>query len=247
MNFLKTKTVPISLLLVSGLFVCPAPSHAIPTLQLDIAGGTYDASSETIVSSGDAFTLYAYLIPNKFNSLVDDYYISAAIAPQIGSGGAAIGSFNFDGITINATSDMTYGVPPIESITSLQGWDAGDLEKHGVFPTYFSEFEFQFNSANQISKYNTQDRALAGDPIPTSGTGMYYAAFTVDTSLLGLDYAIHFDLYNTKLKSSGDIDVSQFAKFSHDAESSHQVPEPSALLLLGIGLLGLWKRSFCKK
>ena len=117
----------------------------------------------------------------------------------------------------------------------------GDLPKHGIFPTYFSEFEFQFSSSNQISAYNTMQRAIFGSSIPASGTGMYYAAFTIDTSLLDPNYVIHFDLYNTKLKKGIDIDVTQFAPFSHDAESRHQeVPEPSTVLLLGSGLVGLW-------
>ncbi len=71
----------------------------------------------------------------------------------------------------------------------------------------------------------------------------------VDTSLLDSDYAIHFDLYNTKLKSNGDIDVTQFAPFSHDAQGcTNCVPvsdsEPSTLILLSPVLvsLGLWVR-----
>ena len=230
----------ITLLVTVGLILSiTGKGLAYPTLQLDIGGGSYDFSTETIVAADNTFTLYAYLIQDNYNLLSDTYFISAAISPQISSGGADIGSFTFNGSTINATSDMTYGVPPLESIVSLQGWDSVDLAQHGIFPTYFSEFAFQFSDANQISPYNTQDRAISGGLIPTSGTGMYYAAFTIDTSLLDPNYVIHFDLYNTKLKTGGDIDVTQFAPFSHDAQSA-AVPEPSTVLLLGSGLVGLW-------
>src|SRR3972149_3217574 len=98
----------------------------------------------------------------------------------------------------------------------------------------------QFNSSNWIVPYNTQDRAIDGYITPTLGS-MYYVVFTVDTALLQSDYAIHFDLYNTALarRATTDIDITQFAPFSHDAQS-RRVPEPHTILLLGIGLLGLW-------
>lgn len=212
-------------------------SQALHTLQLDISGGSYDLATETIVAPSDSFTLYAFLIPDRYNLLSDSYFISAAVSPKVGPPGSNLGSFKFNNNTVQVTSGMTYGVPPLEDIVSKQGWDSGDLSKHGIYPTYFSEFQVNFSSANQIAGYNTQDRAISGGAINTSinsSGGMYFAAFTVDTSMLNSGYSLHFDLYNTKLKSGGDVDVSQFAPFSHDAESTsrHQVPEPSTMMLM---------------
>ena len=36
------------------------PVAAVPTLQLDIVGGTYDTSDQTIVTDSDSFDLVAY-------------------------------------------------------------------------------------------------------------------------------------------------------------------------------------------
>src|SRR3989304_10118958 len=171
-------------------------SLATHTLQLDIEGGTYDMSTETIVASADPFKLYAYLIPNSSNTLSDYYYLSMALTPKRDASGS-LGTFSFDSTTIDVTSDMEYGTPPLETyLGDIATTDPGDLPGHGIFETYFYEHEFQFSSSQQISRYNTQDRAIAGGPIPTSGTGMYYIVFDIDTTDLDINYNIHFDLYN---------------------------------------------------
>ena len=87
---------------------------------------------------------------------------------------------------------------------------------------------------------------------------MYYKLFNIDTSNLSSGYAIHFDLYNEKLCSNSrgscggttDTDITQFAPFSHDAQSIISppppdiIPEPEtyAMLLAGLGLLGVAAR-----
>lgn len=253
---MKTVNTTIAGLALAVILVLAAgaPANAIPKLQLDIAGGTYDYSTQTIVASESAFTLFAYLVPDsRYNTLSDDYYISASIVPNVGPDDANLGYFTFDKLgdaapatTVDVTADMSYGYPPLEQAISQNGWmawDSGDLSPHGVFPTFFSEFGFKFDSANKVRQYNTQDRAQSGGSIDLSyysGTSkMYYAAFSVDISGLDPGYAIHFDLYNTKIKGCIDVDITSFAPFSHDAESGYNeppsVPEPSTIALTAIG------------
>ena len=97
---------------VLSILSAVSSAFAIPSLQLDIKGGTYDSASETIVSKTGSFTLYAYLIPDASAPLVGTYYVSAAILPAVSSS-TSLGSFKFDGTTVNATSDMTFGTPPV--------------------------------------------------------------------------------------------------------------------------------------
>ncbi|MFZ5524384.1 MAG: choice-of-anchor N protein [Pseudomonadota bacterium] len=244
-TFSSLRMGAVALTVWLGLFAGTA--NAIPTLQLGIAGGTYDWSTQTVVSTGPSFSLYAYLLPNSGNLLTDTYYLSMAVTPQV-STPASLGSFTYNGNTVNVTSDMTYGTPPIDAFSS--SYDPGDLAKHGMFPTYFKEVAFSFSSTNQSGAFNTQDNPTWG---PQTGSGMYYNLFSIDTSNLADGYAIHFDLYNTKLclkskgqcASSTDTDITQFAPFSHDAQSSvSPIPEPQtyAMLLAGLGLIGFMAR-----
>jgi hypothetical protein len=233
---------------MAGMLVCaPTAVLAIPLLQLEVSNGVYiGGSDDTTVATTNSFTLYAYLTPqtgtsaSQLNTLLDKtYYISAALKPQITTPGN-YGSFSFNSTTVNATSDMVYGVPPNEGYLGGYGtYDSGDLSTHGVYSSYFSQFSFKFRNAgvvNRATKYDVETQTQYDSPTSNPSGTMYYMAFQVDTSLLSYRTAVHFDLYSTKTLSGGDIDIDKFAPFSHDARSMPgAIPEPGTLVLLGSG------------
>lgn len=234
----------LAFLTATGIAVTTPSAQAIPLLQLDIAGGTYDTATQTTTTSADVFSLYAYLTPSNSCDAVctasllgTQYFVSVALAPQTSVSGN-YGSFSYNtggGATVvNATSNMTYGRPPLEG--ALATSDAGDLAPHGIYDTYFYEIPFYFALTNTASVVNVEDNAGLG-PV-TSGTGMYYAAFNFDASALADGFDLHFDLYNEQMRN-GDIDINNFAPFSHDAATTTKVPEPEMLALFGIGLAGM--------
>lgn len=224
------------------LMIAFGNAQAIPMLQLDIGGGTYDTTTETTITSDPTFTLYAYLTPDKqtgsqtdaeyqayLDSLLNmDYYISSAIVPKTSSANDDFGSFMLDGVSYDYT-DMSYGTPPLENNPSItQLYDPLDLQKHDIFDTSFLETKFKFDGNNIIPAFNVQDGT-------TANRDMYVAAFDFDIHDLFHGINLHFDLYDTVVKSNGDIDRNDFAPFSHDAGTA--VPEPQTLVLFLSGLI----------
>jgi len=242
-------------LIISSLLCFRQPGFAYNALQLDISDGVYDEVTQTTVATGSGFVLYALLNPQKA-SITDTYYISMAISPKVDSP-AALGSFSFRDMALDVTTvydvtgNMTYGTPPIEA---LEAFESGDLPPHGMFPTYFAEYSFTFDSSHKADAYDVQeyhrDPSHLGGFTPNSDGEFYYAAFELNTLGMAADYVVHFDLYNEKVarKDATDIDVDDFAPFSHDAESHpNPVPEPSTMLLLSSGLGGLFTLKSLRK
>jgi hypothetical protein len=244
-----------TLVVAAALSFFVTTAEAVPLLQLDMKDGVYDTSSETIVGPGGGpFTLYAILSPKATWSqdvinyfLGQTYYISVAVTPAIGPAPADLGSFVFQGSNVDVSADMIYGTPPVETLSS---YDTGDLENHQIYPTFFQQFSFQFQSADKALTY---DSALTpGGPTPSTTGGSYYATFTGDTSLLNANYELHFDTYNTMLlycagnadSACRDLDVDIYALFSHDAQTSHEVPEPTTMagMMVGLAGVGAWRR-----
>ena len=235
-SFRMTK-LALQFCMATSLTLLSSMAAAVPILQLGIGGGSYDGTTETIVTSSNTFTLYAYAkaTGNKAIDVNESHFVSIALTPQIGPGPEPFGSFQFEGSSYDIDSpEVMYGNPPLEDYLDK---DPGDLSTHGQFPTYYMEYEFLFSSSMTTGTVNTQD---SPSHVPTgSGSDLYFAAFEVDVTNLLPGYGLHFDLYNAKLKNNGDVDIDNFAPFSHDAGTvASTVPEPSILLLLLTALAG---------
>jgi hypothetical protein len=203
------------------------PRGGGPFLQLDIAGGVYDTTTETTLSTAANFDVYAILNPGSPHfdgGYARDYFLAISVLPKAGPSDPGLGSFEVDGTTLTF-SDLSHGGPE-------------GLGGHDVFPTLWYELPFNFVDGQNIEAYNVEDQPTLDPVLNATGT-FRYVKFNFDVNNLDLDYIIHFDLYNKKADGS----VERFAPFSHDAEdppigrSPTGVPDAGrALALLAAGL-----------
>lgn len=122
------------LLSLAACLVCSVSAFAVPDLQLYIPGATYTGSGEmdeeTWVTTENSFDLYVI-----GQEGLQDVLVAVAL------GGFAEGD-DLTGVSvmINGTtySDWTWGIPPLATVTE---GPPGDLGGHGVYETYFLEFD----------------------------------------------------------------------------------------------------------
>lgn len=239
-RFIVFRVVP----LILAMLVQPlSNAEAVPALQLDIIGGTYDQVTESIIENASAATIVALGTPSgnydEANLLSTTHFLSLAALKENGDAvslsdlaGAMI---DIDGVTFT-DQDFRVGTPP-------PGSSGRTLGGHGVYDTAFTEFIFAFAVGSTTSTYNSEDAAGAST-LYDGGTGSFFKTISVFISQLADGINLHFDLYTTKESNRGggpELDI--FAPFSHDAElrltSSPQteVPEPGSTIVFVLALL----------
>lgn len=201
------------ILVVAALLLAASPAMAVNTLQLYVDGATYNAATESWVTTAPTFQLGAYLVPDGDDGPGDLFYITAGINP---AAAGTFGSFTFEGDTVQATAGMTFGTPAL-------------LPPHGTYPTYYYQYG-GFGFTTDTNRFNPVDfnTSFTGGmaTLVSNGAGsMYQRLFDVDISDLAAGVSLEFDLFTYNSGSNGKIKIEK-APFSHDA-STHQVPEPA--------------------
>ena len=151
-----------------------------------------------------------------------------------------------------------YGVAFGDLFISTNGWNPYGSSANGYLgdnSTNGEQWEFVFDTSTQMlyggnftirnSDYffgNSGYIFRNGQEVQRGTGGTAYAGSTVDTSHAGMGGYIEYNILLSSLGISGNTDIGLkwgMTCANDTIEGKVNVPEPSALMLLGLGLLGL--------
>ncbi len=225
-----------------AIFAVSTPCYAIPALQIYLEGATYDSDSETWVASGsDTLRLWVIGDVGSVGTIADvklSVAYDAAFTPTFTFTPSQTGGYlgYTDATTpVAPTYTQTQVVVDASGPFPLLG-DGSSLPPHDVFlpGTAWQEFSLgDFASTDSAIADFTADSSDSLVPQTGDKSGQINV---YDITITGVPsgFTVHFDAYDHY--TTGTSVKYKFAPLSHDGETT-TVPEPTSLLLLGLGLL----------
>jgi hypothetical protein len=195
-------------LVVVVLVAAQCPVWAVPDLQLYVEGATWDAATETWVTTLSEFDIQVI----GANNVVADVKLAAALPDGTDP---ASGTVTLDPIGYGPQTAWQYGIP-------VMG-DGSSLPPHGIYPTWYTTLPV----GDLTPTYTVYDMQ------PGETGSALGEVRTVHVTITGFS-EVHFDSYDHTVIGKQKI---RKAPFSHDAGHAPE-PGTIALFVSGMALMG---------